>query len=453
MQIYDKFYFEKYSFDTTTLTARLEYSFDHKEYFVENIFFPMDEIFLPRENINSDIIDNILFHLHIALGISYYKFYPTCDLVVLSWKLNETQIKFWEKFYLQWLGEFFYTNWLDPREFVNFVNNSDIIRRKIDFLTSEKYLVPVWWWKDSIVSIELLKEKNKKIGLVTFAVNDNILYENTAHIAGLDRLFIKREMSENIKNMIDQGQYNGHVPITWMIAFVLELAAYLYDYRYIVLSNEFSANFENTNWKWLSINHQYSKSLEFEQDFDNYVKNYISNEVVYFSFLSSFYELKIAEIFSKKASKYFTSFSSCNTNFKIFKKEKDIQNIQEKKYWCNVCPKCAFVYAILRPFLTDEEVLSIFWKDLYDDSNLENLFRELAGISGIKPLECVWTNEEVILAMKMYYYKISKIKKLPFMIEVFRSEIYNKFSPSDWENLESKIMWYNTDNLIPEELK
>jgi hypothetical protein len=31
------------------------------------------------------------------------------------------------------------------------------------------------------------------------------------------------------------------------------------------------------------------------------------------------YEYKIAEIFSKKAKNYFTSFSSCNNNFKIEK--------------------------------------------------------------------------------------------------------------------------------------
>jgi hypothetical protein len=36
------------------------------------------------------------------------------------------------------------------------------------------------------------------------------------------------------------------VPITGIIAFVLEIAAYLYDYNYIVLANEKSANEPNT---------------------------------------------------------------------------------------------------------------------------------------------------------------------------------------------------------------
>jgi len=43
--------------------------------------------------------------------------------------------------------------------------------------------------------------------------------------------------------------------------------------------------------------------------------------VKYFSFLRPFYELKIAELFAKYGKKYFKEFSSCNTNFKIFKEK------------------------------------------------------------------------------------------------------------------------------------
>jgi UDP-N-acetyl-alpha-D-muramoyl-L-alanyl-L-glutamate epimerase len=50
-------------------------------------------------------------------------------------------------------------------------------------------------------------------------------------------------------------------------------------------------------------------------------------------------------------------------------------------YWCNSCPKCAFVYSILRPFLSKEETLQIFSRELYEDKSLETLFRELLGIS------------------------------------------------------------------------
>jgi hypothetical protein len=55
-----------------------------------------------------------------------------------------------------------------------------------------------------------------------------------------------RILDPKLFEMIDQGYYNGHIPITGIIAFVLTTAAYLYDYKYIVMSNEKSANEENT---------------------------------------------------------------------------------------------------------------------------------------------------------------------------------------------------------------
>lgn len=67
-------------------------------------------------------MNTLLFHLSLAIGISYYKLYPTQDLVIETGTLNEDQQQFWKKFYTQGLGEFFYTNKLSPRKFLHFVN-------------------------------------------------------------------------------------------------------------------------------------------------------------------------------------------------------------------------------------------------------------------------------------------------------------------------------------------
>lgn len=444
MKNFSTFYFEKYSFNTETLEATFYYNFDKELFFEEKICFS-DDRFVLRKDLKDDIIQNILFHMHLALGISYYKFYPTQSLVIQTAKLTKEQIKFWKKFYINGLWEFFYRNQLSPEGLLNFSSNAENEFKKVDFNVSEKYMVPIGGGKDSIVSIELLKQLGKEIDGVTFAQKDNILYENTSQNAQIKRLFIKRELSKNILEVISEGAYNGHVPITGIIAFVLEMACYLYDYKYIVLSNELSANFWNTLWYGVEINHQWSKSLDFEKDFWEYVLKYISSEVKYFSFLRPFYEIKIAEMFSLYAKKYFTNFSSCNTNFKIFSNEK------KNTYWCNNCPKCAFVYAILRPYLTKDETLSIFWKELYEDTSLEILFRELAGISGIKPFECVGTNEEVILAMKMAYERWQG--KIPFVLEIFKNQIHSNMSESDFERLKTKLMLPNfEENIIPKNL-
>ena len=60
---------------------------------------------------------------------------------------------------------------------------------------------------------------------------------------------------------------------------------------------------------------------------------------------------------------------------------------------------------MMRAFLGKEEVIQIFGKDLFDAGELVELFSELMGISGIKPFECVGTNEEMLLGLWLSYLK------------------------------------------------
>ncbi len=447
MKAFEVFYFERFEFDEKNLQASFYYSFDHEEFFEEQISFASSD-FEMRKDFDIWILHWLLFHLHLALGMSYYKFFPTKKLQVQTWFLDEFQKTFWKKFYINGLGEFFYRNNFDPTNILDFESTQEKVYPKKDFFVNETYLVPIWWGKDSIVSLELLKQMQAKCDLVTFWVDDNILYKNTQEISGNKRLFLKR-FFQNYSHLRDGGYYNWHVAITWMIAFVLEVAAYLYGYKYIVLSNERSANFWNVVWKDIQVNHQYSKSFEFEKDFWEYVEKYISSEVKYFSLLRPFYELKIAELFSKYGKKYFMKFSSCNTNFKIFKEN---YNKKHTWYWCLNCPKCAFVYAILRPFLSKQETLEIFWKELYNDQNQTQLFQELLWISGVKPFECVGTNEEVILAMKMAHEKWDW--EMPDILQMFVEHVDLHMTSQDYERLREKIFSFHFDeNMIPNTIK
>ena len=447
MKKYNKFYFKSFEFNKTNLIAKFHYSFDDDIFFEEIINFKSDD-FNIRNIIDVKIIENILFHLHIALWISYYKAYPANELILESWFLDEYQLWFWKKFYINWLGEFLYTNNIKSDWLFNFVNSSDIKFNKIDFQTSNKALVPVWWWKDSIVSIEMLKKVNINFDCFTFWPKDNVLYENTSNIAWKKRLWVKRKISNQLIDLVSDWYFNGHVPITWLIAFIMEAVAYIYDYKYLVLSNEKSANFWNTLWNWISINHQYSKSLEFETDFKDYVEKYISKDVKYFSLLRWMYEIKIAEYFAKNAKKYFSHFSSCNNNFKIFNKS---EKLGEWKKWCNNCPKCAFVFSIVRPYLNTNEVIEIFWEDLYENKKLEKLFRELLWISWIKPFECVWEADEVILSMYKTLNKYSD--NLPFILKIFKEEVLINITDIELQNIEKKLGNRSDEDIIPSELK
>ncbi len=445
MKKFKSFYFESYSFDSQSLIAKFEYSFDNEYFFTEEIDFSSDKFNL-NKNIDYDILDNFLFSLHIALGISYYKAYPTKKLYIKSWYLSKTQISFWQKFYKNWLGEFLYTNNIDPSWLFEFENTifNPVSKVDKDFDLRDKSLIPLWWWKDSLVSIDLYSKSDYDYDLYVFWKNDSIK-QNCADLLNKDILLTKRKICPNLIHLNEIWNYNWHVPITWIIAFVIITVWYLYNYKYLVLSNERSANSWNTVWNSIDVNHQWSKSLEFESDFMHYVRENLSKNIYYFSLLRWFYEYKIAEYFSNNCKRFFWVFSSCNNNFKIDEKKR-----LKSSFWCNSCPKCAFSFSILRPFLNNQEILSIFWEDLFYKKELESTFIELLWIEWIKPFECVWEKEEVVLAFyKSYFYYDNK----PNILKIFESEVINKNDNQYFDNLEKRFWTIYDEDIIPLNIK
>jgi hypothetical protein len=66
MKTFEKFYFKSFTFDKQKLEAKFTYAFDNEAFFEEVIFFENPD-FIARNDINNDIINNMLFHLHLAL--------------------------------------------------------------------------------------------------------------------------------------------------------------------------------------------------------------------------------------------------------------------------------------------------------------------------------------------------------------------------------------------------
>lgn len=160
------------------------------------------------------------------------------------------------------------------------------------------------------------------------------------------------------------------------------------------------------------------------------------------------YELKIAKLFSQYP-QYFDLFSSCNNNFKIIESNKTTAHRR-----CGTCPKCAFVYTTLRPFISTEDTQRIFGQELYTNESLLPLYKELLGIEGIKPFECVGTNEEVTYAMYLQYEKQKDSSQLPAILELFKNTVLPTLSPSDLLDLEKKLFTTTTEQTnIPQKFQ
>ncbi len=429
LKAYQKFHIHPHK-NLENSKVEFHYSFDHEVFFKEIIDFS-SENYVTKQKINDKNTQILLQHLSIALGISYYKLFPVEDIVLENFWIDDDQQEFRKKFYNKWLGEFRYVNKLNPNALKTITSKwEELPQINIAPLRESNHLVPFWWWKDSFVTAEKLIREEKEITPFCFG-KEYLIHSLWTQSLWKEKLLIKRTLDlEKLWEMGQRWYYNGHVPITGIISMVTIIICYLYGFDHVHFSNEKSANFGNTERKWVTINHQRSKSEEFEENFRKYIEKYISTSIVYKSKLRDLFEIKIAQQFSKYK-KHLTQFSSCNKNFAISK--------EAEKKRCNDCPKCFFVYLIMRPFLLLEDVVHIWWKDLYE--NYDNLyeFQELRGVRWIKPLECVWTEEECKVATWLFIQRNPKYTSS--ITEYFKENILPQKTNSERETLWVSLLW------------
>ena len=375
-------------------------------------------------------ISSFVFHIGMVELVSYWKAACPQKVLIKTNSLSGEQILWWKKLYFNGLGEFFYLNGIQP-DFENFMEIETVGEEPVkdySLLDEQKVLVPVGGGKDSAVTLELLK-RDKNIKIIPFMLNPRDASVRTVENAGLsleDAITVERTIDKKLLQLNDKGFLNGHTPFSALLAFVSSFAATVAQAKHIALSNESSAN--QSTVPGTKINHQYSKSFEFETAFRLYTKKYLQNEVNYFSFLRPLNELQIAKLFSKFTSHHL-SFRSCNVGSKT-------------DSWCAKCPKCLFTAIILSPFIEKEKTVTIFGKDILNDISLKPVFDELTGTSRVKPFECVGTPSEVNAALAMAF---SKTVNKPALLENYNG-INNARFINDFDML---LKTLNKENYVP----
>lgn len=430
MKNYKTFIFESYNFDEKNKILKLNYSYDEELFFEEKIEFPSDKI-LNKEELAC--LDNIFKYLHIVAGISYYKLFIPNKIEIKTFKLNKEQAEFFNNFYFNGLGEFsFKNNIIDLKERINFpYDNFENLQKNMTFnyKLKNKIVIPIGGGKDSIVTLNIIKKyfKNNDILLCSVGIAKPI--EETIVLSGLKSFHPIRTISKNLielnRNLDEIGGYNGHIPITGILAFIMCTGAIIYEYDTILISNERSANIGNTEFFGTIVNHQWSKSFEFEKSVNNFFKKYLLENFNYFSFLRPLSEIHIAKIFSR-FKEYFPVFTSCNKNFKI-------ENRLD--HWCCDCDKCRFVFLILSVFLKKEEMVKIFGKNLLDDEKQLDGYLELCGLKDYKPFECVGEIEESIYSIL----NINESFRNDFVIKKIIPLIKSKYSNEEIENISKDL--------------
>lgn len=387
------FIFDSYHVDLPNKTLSFFYTVKKSE----DVYTFEEKIVLPKEvkrEVPPLLVNTIAAQLHLVLGMSYWKLFCPPEIVVKSVLLQPKQALFWNTLYTKGLGEFFYRNNIDFRGLVSFPE-SLVNYHPISLHGVSRCLVGIGGGKDSIVSIELLQKTEKQFSGYSILKEKVDIVEDTVQVAKIENLFVQRILDPQLSTLnTSTGVYNGHVPVSAIYAFIGVLLAILYDFTYVIASNEQSANYGNVEYLGETVNHQWSKSVEFEKMFKEYIHDFVTPDVTYFSFLRPWNEIKIAQLFSYMP-QYHSIFSSCNRNFSTTHPN------QVGKRWCGECPKCAFVFALLAAFLPKEKMIQLFGENLFAKDSLVPLYKELLGLKGFKPFECVGTPEETQVAFYM----------------------------------------------------
>ena len=403
---YPLFVYEDFKYSIDEKGLKIEFTFINSEHTFTPTLLVEKKDFFSFSHLSKEQLDLLIFNMGMVELISYWKAFCSPRVVIKPYALKKEQIDFYKKLYYNGLGEFFYVNGINisQEEFMTIENANNTYTSPQNFETFDQYIVPIGGGKDSVVTLDLLMSANRDV--VPFIINPRGATTECCLKAGFSQeetLICKRAIDAHLLELNSQGCLNGHTPFSAMLAFTTLLISAISKRKYIALSNEDSAS--ESTVKGSEVNHQYSKSLEFENDFRNYVSEFISQDFYYFSFLRPLSELHIAKLFSKL--NYQSVFKSCNAGSK--------QNI-----WCGKCPKCLFAFIILSPFLSKEELIEIFSKNLFEDKDLEEYFLQLCGERQTKPFECVGTISEVRAALSLCLRNKRKDFENDYLMKIFQ---------------------------------
>lgn len=375
------------------------------------------------------VLEPTLQALLLMLGINYWCVYPTKNIRIDSFSLTLEQAEFWNALYLNGLAEFFYDMQVDFRDLIAFPFDESLTAPAPSrFERPKRALLLNGAGKDSILSAEILKASGAAFDFFAFAPTP--AHARIGELVGAKTIRVTRRLDRRIGFAMALRSISHAYPSVSTFTFVATLLAELIGYNEIIFSNERSADFGNFQYLGLTVNHQWCKSSEAERMTNDYIRRYITSDISTRSLLREFSELEIVRRFVRYP-KYLPYVTSCNTYFWL---PRPMQYMSRRGYWCKQCPKCVFLFACYAAYLPKKDVIGMFGGDLYAQKRLIPLMRQILGIEGFKPLDCVGEPEEMILAMHM------AAERGEYAGEPAMKTFEDRFSNYDFEGAQGKVL-------------
>lgn len=433
----NSFTYRDFRLDNDRQTVHFTYSLsqDGTQYdFTETLRFP---IALP----DTSNIHRALRALHLALGVSYYKIFVSPTMVV-PYAMDQAEADFWNTVWRHGLGEFLYVNKLDPAKLATFSAQSGLDLNAPEPFDGQGTLLGIGGGKDSIVAGELLKQLGVDLeGFVMATGAQRGQAEAVTAAMQVPLAAVERTLDKTLLTVQElPGAHKGHMPISLVFGLVGITLALAQHKQYVVVANEASASLPRITWEHGAVNHQWSKSLEFERALQQFALARIA-PVTYFSAVRPLTSVAIAKIFSRFP-QYFEVFTSDNSVFRIDPTKRPAG------LWSLESPKSLSSYILLAPWLEESELLRIFQRDFLNEASLETLFLELTGQQGEPPLDCVGTVDELVLSLNLAYLQNKFTTSHLMKLAIARSIVSNK----DWQTAVARELLPQTDHALPAEL-
>jgi UDP-N-acetyl-alpha-D-muramoyl-L-alanyl-L-glutamate epimerase len=182
------------------------------------------------------------------------------------------------------------------------------------------------------------------------------------------------------------GHPNGHTPFSAYLAFAATLAGYLRGNGLVMAGNSRSDDEPNVpSYLGRPVNHQWSKSYEFETAVRGYRDRWLPGAPGYSSPLRPLYELQIIASLAGDVDGYLRT-TSCNR--------------APAGGWCRSCAKCAWVFLATAALYGHDLAIRKIGADMFADPALAGVYQEMAGLTGTRPFECTGTEGEVRAAIR-----------------------------------------------------
>lgn len=344
--------------------------------------------------------------LALACAVSYAKAFAPCEIDVSAYSLTAPTTQMITDLYDHGMREFAVVNNLEVENTFSLkgFKTAAINISESSPVVSIKPLIPMGGGRDSsVVAVAL-----KSLDPVLLSIGENPYVEQIAERLSLQLHTVIRQIDEKILALNTQGALNGHIPVTAINSLIAILVADILGCTSVVMANEASASEPTRIVGGLKINHQYSKSYDFEVLLRSALASTGSN-IDYFSALRNQTDNDIAVGFAHYCAELHTAFMSCN-------KAMLRDHTRRSSSWCGDCSKCRSVYLSLALHLSPKALIDIFGSDLLNENSQITGFKDLIDIDN-KPFECVgeiasareafnvlrvspyWENHEVVKAI------------------------------------------------------